>query len=346
MVKFHVVGDNQANPFYSSSLIIAGLNGGAKEAGLYDENGKCVVYSTTANDYGYKADAIFCVYEASLPTPVLRNAAGRPLIGCSLHNNFFITDVYPSDLAGFSQLGVDSSVFVPKDSSGKRDKVRFLCLAESNVRSGIDVLLEAFAEEFAGNNEVELYLKDRGATPMFQEWVKNFATLKKANIIHDTKNSESFDDVLALYHSSDYLVFVSRSTTWGMPMLEAMACGLPVITTPYAGAREYMADTFNGLAVEYTIKLVEDSLVASLEQRGYRNHMFSVSNHLSPPYWAEPDRDNLRAVLKASVMVINRGIYPALSRNAIITAKHYTWKRAAVNLSCTLSDLEKAQNNP
>lgn len=332
--KFKVLGDGSANPFFSSSLIVRNLNIGARNVGLYDENGKVVIYDTTANTHGLKADAILCVYETAFPVPVLQNANGLPLIGCSLHNLFFITDTgYPTTHAAFCNLGVDSRLFKP---TGKlNNKFRFLCFAESNARSGIDVVISAFSEAFAGSQDVELYLKDRGATDTFKRFVEKWANEYNVNIIHDTDNTQNFDELLKMYNDANVMVFCSRSTTWGMTLLESMACGVPVITTAYAGPREYVADGFNGWIVPHTITPITQQHLDAFAKVGFRNHMFPPACHHVQPYWAEPYHEGLKEIMLEAKNLPKKSM-DCLSKNARITAENYTWEKAAASLSAAL----------
>ncbi len=56
------------------------------------------------------------------------------------------------------------------------------------------------------------------------------------------------DKVLSeLYSSADVFVFASWYEGFGLPPLEAMACGTPVVTTNCLGVKEYAIDQYNAL---------------------------------------------------------------------------------------------------
>jgi glycosyltransferase involved in cell wall biosynthesis len=58
------------------------------------------------------------------------------------------------------------------------------------------------------------------------------------------------DDTLAkLYSSSDVFIFTSYRESFGLPPLEAMACGTPVVTTDCGGDRDYAVNGYNALVV-------------------------------------------------------------------------------------------------
>lgn len=57
------------------------------------------------------------------------------------------------------------------------------------------------------------------------------------------------DDVADVTASLDLLVSASRTEAFGMAMVEAMACGVPVVATATEGAREIVADGLTGAMV-------------------------------------------------------------------------------------------------
>lgn len=56
----------------------------------------------------------------------------------------------------------------------------------------------------------------------------------------------SSPDVLDFYSAADAYVSPSREDSFGLPVAEAMACGLPVITSVFAGVSDYIDDGVDG----------------------------------------------------------------------------------------------------
>jgi glycosyltransferase involved in cell wall biosynthesis len=81
-----------------------------------------------------------------------------------------------------------------------------------------------------------------------------------------------------LYSSSDLFVFASHIEGYGLPPLEAMACGTPVVTTDCRGVKDFVIDGKNAILVppkqpdiiaESIIKLYNDpELTEKLKQNG------------------------------------------------------------------------------
>jgi glycosyltransferase involved in cell wall biosynthesis len=53
-------------------------------------------------------------------------------------------------------------------------------------------------------------------------------------------------ELVAEYAAADLLVFPSRTDTFGLVMLEAMACGTPVAAYPVTGTKDVVSNGMNG----------------------------------------------------------------------------------------------------
>jgi glycosyltransferase involved in cell wall biosynthesis len=111
------------------------------------------------------------------------------------------------------------------------------------LRKGVDLLLQAYTEAFSEDDDVTLIFKDTGAASFYRHnsllpRVQKAARRGGAPIVALT---EEMDDraLASLYRGCDALVLPYRGEGFGMPLLEAMACGRPVVTTAAGPALEF-----------------------------------------------------------------------------------------------------------
>jgi len=112
---------------------------------------------------------------------------------------------------------------------------RFLHVSSVFERKGVDVLLQAFLEEFAGDSGVELYIKTF-ANPHNQvraQWAELSGGRADAPTVIVDETSLDDAGMLALYRSAQALVLPTRGEGFNLPAAEALALGLPVIVTGY-----------------------------------------------------------------------------------------------------------------
>lgn len=132
--------------------------------------------------------------------------------------------------------GVDPEVFKYTDRI-KSEVFKFLYVGECSDRKGIFQLLEAFISEFKDNKNVELHIKSNNDMLFYNGDKVTEIVNSHSNIFWHTDN-QGHDYILELYKSSHVYVYPSRADTFGMTLLEAMACGLPIISTGEPGATE------------------------------------------------------------------------------------------------------------
>ncbi|HLA35700.1 MAG TPA: glycosyltransferase family 4 protein [Rhodocyclaceae bacterium] len=141
--------------------------------------------------------------------------------------------------------GFDPTIFNPSLRPKKKDGVfRFLTVGKWEVRKGQIELLTAWAKAFRGIKDVELILMCNNP------FVPNFSIeteIKKLNLgslppTKSIKNVPTDVDMAKYYAEADCFVLPTRAEGWGLPIMEAMACGTPVITTRYSAMTDYAND--------------------------------------------------------------------------------------------------------
>lgn len=144
--------------------------------------------------------------------------------------------------------GVDASQFSPAARLARRDAARerrhfrqdeFVLLLVGNdwANKGLTTILQALALLFDIPTRL-LIVGDDIPTP-FREMARRLGILERCTWEAATP------EILDAYAAADIYVSPSREDSFGMPVAEAMACGLPVITSILAGVSSLLYDTLD-----------------------------------------------------------------------------------------------------
>jgi glycosyltransferase involved in cell wall biosynthesis len=145
--------------------------------------------------------------------------------------------------------GCDPNVFRP-DAPPLRlttsKSWRFLFVGGAIPRKGIDRVLDAYLAEFRRNEDVCLVIKDMGAKSFY----RNISRQRIFEALQDKSAPEIVyisDDFLAsqlasLYTACNCLAAPYRGEGFGLPVLEAMACGLPPIVPKGGATDDFVTD--------------------------------------------------------------------------------------------------------
>lgn len=154
-----------------------------------------------------------------------------------------------------------------KESLGIENKLMVITVASFIHRKGIDVLIESWANM---DDKYQLYII--GGGPEKDNYISQIDKnkLKNVKILEFIK----FEELLKYYIAADLFVFPTRYDIWGLVINEAMACGLPVITTHECVAGvELIEDGKNGYIIELDCKEIENKVCCILDDDLLRNAM-------------------------------------------------------------------------
>lgn len=147
-------------------------------------------------------------------------------------------------------LGYDPDVYHlhgPQLAIKTNKKFKFLFVGGTIYRKGIDVLLQAYLNAFSCNDEVCLIIKDHGGNTHYQgqtqltQIVAAQNAPNAAEIIY-LNNDMSPYELASLYRACDCLIQPYRGEGFGLPILEAMACGIPPIIPNLGPAIEFTTE--------------------------------------------------------------------------------------------------------
>lgn len=145
--------------------------------------------------------------------------------------------------------GVNPSIYHPycRSKSSKSKIFRFFMCGKKETRKGFDELLEGFKIAFGSDETTELHLKaDYFWCGKAQDDAKHGELTSQINglglnNVVPLYGALSLSDMALLYNNYDAMIFPSRAEGWGLPLIEAIACGLPIISTYYSGHTEYLS---------------------------------------------------------------------------------------------------------
>jgi glycosyltransferase involved in cell wall biosynthesis len=145
--------------------------------------------------------------------------------------------------------GVNPDIYHPycRPKSSTNGIFRFFMCGKKETRKGLNELLEGFKIAFGGDEKTEMHLKadyfwgSQGQADEKQdELARQIDALGLTNVV-PISGALSTTDMSRLYNNYDAMIFPSRAEGWGLPLIEAIACGLPVVSTYYSGHTEYLA---------------------------------------------------------------------------------------------------------
>ncbi len=145
--------------------------------------------------------------------------------------------------------GIDAEHFRPEATPlvlPTRKAFKFLFVGGTIHRKGPDILLEAYLNSFTAQDDVCLVIKDFGGQSCYAGQTME-AVIQAAQSRPNAPEIVYLNDELppeslpGLYTACDCLVHPYRGEGFGLPVLEAMACGLAVIVTEGGAADDFAA---------------------------------------------------------------------------------------------------------
>jgi len=109
------------------------------------------------------------------------------------------------------------------------EKIKLLFIGRLIKFKGLDLLLDTF-KELKSDNIVLYVIGSGNDEDYFREKVKNY---NLNNIIFTGFLQKN--EIIYYYSMSDYFIFPTLNENWGLVINEALSCGLPVLSSIYAG---------------------------------------------------------------------------------------------------------------
>lgn len=143
--------------------------------------------------------------------------------------------------------------------------VEFISVGYLLQRKGVDLIIRALLEVIKANDKVRLRIVGDGPQREFLE------DLTKELNLSDYVIFEGFipnNEIQTYYQKAHIFVSMSRSESWGQMYLEAMACGLPIISSKNVGSESIIQDGEFGYLVEQeNVKSLTEKMLYLVEHQ-------------------------------------------------------------------------------
>ena len=238
----------------------------------------------------------------------------------------------PADRVHVIPLGIDPTVFHPgvePYALPPGPGLRFLFVGGTIWRKGFDLLLKAYGAAFTAADDVCLVVQDFGTDSFYRgqtagSRIEAFRSQPKAPAILYLNRTLDWTELAGLYAACDCLVQPYRGEGFALPVVEAMACGRPVIVTGAGPALDYAGEGTAYLVASRRSEFPE-CRVGDLETVG------------RPWVW-EPDHDSLVARLR-QVATDRAGARAKGCAASAWIRNRFTWEHAADAVEARLQAL-------
>ncbi|WP_258277616.1 glycosyltransferase [Paenibacillus sp. SC116] len=222
-------------------------------------------------------------------------------------------------------LGVDTQYFHPHVNFNRFSPAyTFLSVFEWGERKAPELLFRAFRDAFQPHDDVHLVCKITNNDPSIDiaseiRKLNLGASAEKITFIFNQRIPSH--QMGSLYRSADCFVLPTRGEGWGMPIMEAMACGLPVITTDWSAPTSFMNENN---AFPIPVRRLIPAEARCIYYEGLN--------------WADPDYDHLVYVMR--YVYNNRAAAQEIGAKAAKQiAERWTWHHAATRIKSRLEQL-------
>src|SRR5215469_3581490 len=185
------------------------------------------------------------------------------VVPSSYARDTFTAEGYPKERIFVNPYGADPTQF---HSERKQDKIfRVLFVGQITARKGVHYLLRAMSELRLRNSELLLV---GTADPLFAPVLARFEGTFRH--VGDVPKIE----LIQYYNRSSVLVLPSIADAYALVVLEALACGLPVIVSTNTGSKEMVRDGEDGFVIPIRdVEALKQKILLLYEDPGVRHKM-------------------------------------------------------------------------
>jgi asparagine synthase (glutamine-hydrolysing) len=172
-------------------------------------------------------------------------------------------------------VAVDSELFVPRPAARVAGRLGFAGRF-NDPRKNIGLLLRATAQLREDGHEVTALLMGDTEEPDISQLIAELGIADRVKIESGLTRSEMRDRLQTL----DVFVLPSHQEGLCIAALEAMACGVPVVSTRCGGPEEFVLDERTGTLVDADPRQMAQAIAAIIGNPAMREKMAQAARHL------------------------------------------------------------------
>ena len=217
---------------------------------------------------------------------------------------------YPQDKVKIVPEGIDPEVFKPAVKK-PADKFRFILFGKWEYRKSTQEILSCFLEVFKHSDDVELIASiDNNHKDEKEQPINKLKDLglenNKIKLVHFPPASEYIDHL----QQGDVFISCARSEGWNLPLIEAMACGVPSIYSNWGAQLEFAEGKGLPVKIKGEIPAINDD------------------GSILPGNYCEPDWEDFKRVLSHSYFN-HKALKEKALKDSEEIRKIFTWENAA-----------------
>ena len=190
-----------------------------------------------------------------------------PFVTVSSYAKQLILDNNPSARVTIANPGVNLEVFRPQREPQNDNKRRVMLILRGQKQKGDNIGLEVLK---IVNKKIPIH----AIIVSRKNLVKTYSKTIGMDFSYSVFSNIADEKLSRLYSSADAFIYTSYAESFGLPPLEAMACGTPVVMSDNKGSRDYAVNGYNALVGQPgDVKSLSDNLIKVLQDDKLRERL-------------------------------------------------------------------------
>lgn len=181
-----------------------------------------------------------------------------------------------------------------KQRYGLKDKYLFYAGSIFNRRHVLETI-RAFKRISEKNSNLQLLISGRNLTNPFQDIdaeIKETQQINKVDYVEE-------DDLIYLYQGAEIFLYLSEYEGFGLPPLEAMACGTSVLSTKFTSLAEVLGDYPIAVDNPNNVEEIKEKIIKILNDGKLRNEMIRKGLERAESFsWQKTAEETLKILVK------------------------------------------------